>query len=83
MLGLNTTTLTAGSKVFLCGELKEQTDFFKSIESSFKEITDLENDIELKLELTEPSTWADSFKKGTRLAMQDIPHSLSFWRGRK
>lgn len=64
--GLSTTVLNAGSKVFVCGELTEGSDFLKSIENSFKEITDLENDIELKLDLTEPSSWADNFNKGNR-----------------
>lgn len=80
-IGLKMSMLNAGVKAFLTGELSEEVDFLKSIEENFKEITELNNDIELKLELSQPDGWVERFKKGKYVIKLGHPASTVMLEG--
>lgn len=64
-----------GEKVFVSGKLKESEGFFKNIETSFKEVTNLHNNVEVKLEVTHLDRWLERMKKGSESYTQDIRKS--------
>lgn len=68
---LTYTQKEVASKVFISGKLGESEGFFKNIESSFKEVTNLNNNIEFKLEVTHLDQWVDRMRKGKGCFTQD------------